>query len=727
MDLLGQILLHVISSANFRRGIRPCRRHIGKWEEEYPLKSANHKKVFREDAEGMKKLTKSAQRKLTVTAVAVVAIALVLLGAGLGYFHKGSSKDEKASFEKMEDSLKGQMREEMAEASAYLEKLDGNIAENQKKLEEVNSQLEKRQQSLLEAETIQRKLEENASDVSVGMKELDKKTKTQMQALRDNMDSVHTDIQKTLQEISSVITVLEKAEQDREANREASRQELSKVEESILTIHTSIGKVETNLRESYDNLNTLLKELQGREEKNQTEVIRQLADVESSMKHLLETDMAKIADTFSALAQDFQVQLGDLNALWEGKLNALGQNVEGKFEGLGQDMDGRFAGLNQNMDGKFTGLLLDMDGRFRSLGQNLDGTLSGLGVQMDQNFRIANQTLLDRFSDLVTESGQDSEEVMAYLESIYNALRQDLNQVFTYVSNGKKGLASALLTKGVSVGEDASFAGIRDAILRIDQKLVLGVEQIPGTIRYEYHYHTDGAGNNPHTENSPSPGGCYNTAATHFHTNACFWEEQIHEHNSECPSRPYLVDWVEEPYWAKEYLCNDMPLNTTLRHRKCGMEEGAVSGYRASCGMLDGQITAAHIVYDAASADAAAAAEQTSQETAEVEEGACAAKEYAGETDQENFAPKAVESELETQSATEEEEKAVDHGEQTEKESETQMTAEETESETRGETGQTEGIEEREEIGQKETEAINREGAEYETQTEGGDMQPLIT
>ena len=67
----------------------------------------------------------------------------------------------------------------------------------------------------------------------------------------------------------------------------------------------------------------------------------------------------------------------------------------------------------------------------------------------------------------------------------------------------RPGPASALLTKGVSADDDATFAELKDAVLRIPQKLVIGVQEVPGTITYHYHYHADASGENPHTETSP--------------------------------------------------------------------------------------------------------------------------------------------------------------------------------------------------------------------------------
>lgn len=136
-----------------------------------------------------------------------------------------------------------------------------------------------------------------------------------------------------------------------------------------------------------------------------------------------------------------------------------------------------------------------------------------------------------------------------------------MNQVFTSVSNGKKKLASALLTKGVSTNEDATFAQLAEAILNIDQKLVIGVEEIPGTIRYQYHYHVDASGNQPHTEKSDTAGGCYTGTHGHVHSveDGCYKEESYHVHRDDCSGYPVWVDWAPgvEPYWGFIYTCGE--------------------------------------------------------------------------------------------------------------------------------------------------------------------------
>ena len=199
-------------------------------------------------------------------------------------------------------------------------------------------------------------------------------------------------------------------------------------------------------------------------------------------------------------------------------------------------------------------------------------------------------------------SGEGTGALKAYMSELNEALKQNLNQVFTSVSNGKTGLASALLTKGVSADDDATFAELKDAVLRIPQKLVIGVQEVPGTITYHYHYHADASGENPHTETSPVQGGCYTVPKYHVHSEdaGCYMIRRYHEHNDSCPGHSVWVDWVpnQEPYWGWVYECNDQPINAAEKVLSCSKSTATIDYYGVSCGWVDGQITGAEIIYD---------------------------------------------------------------------------------------------------------------------------------
>ena len=361
----------------------------------------------------------------------------------------------------------------------------------------------------------------------------------------------------------------------------------------------------------------LLKEV----EESRQETIRSLALVESNLKNMLESDMVQITAAFGSLTAELQTRVQELSALLENRMNRVDQNLTGldkNVTGLGNNI----SGLNENVNGlgnNISGLSENVSGlneNVDGVGKNVESLFTRIGELdngMQTNLTTLQQTFAKQFGDLNVSAGQNTEELKSYLEELNNGLKQDMNQVFTSVSNGKKKLASALLTKGVSTNEDATFAQLAEAILNIDQKLVIGVEEIPGTIRYQYHYHVDASGNQPHTEKSDTAGGCYTGTHGHVHSveDGCYKEESYHVHRDDCSGYPIWVDWAPgvEPYWGFIYTCGE-PANATRRVLICSKQAGSTDYYVPSCGLADGQIIGAEILYDQAHAQVKAQEEQ---------------------------------------------------------------------------------------------------------------------
>ena len=329
----------------------------------------------------------------------------------------------------------------------------------------------------------------------------------------------------------------------------------------------------------------------------------------------------RITAAFGSLTAELQTRVQELSALLENRMNRVDQNLSGldkNVTGLGNNI----FGLNENVNGlgnNISGLSENVNGlneNVDGVGKNVESLFTRIGELdngMQTNLTTLQQTFAKQFGDLNVSAGQNTEELKSYLEELNNGLKQDMNQVFTSVSNGKKKLASALLTKGVSTNEDATFAQLAEAILNIDQKLVIGVEEIPGTIRYQYHYHVDASGNQPHTEKSDTAGGCYTGTHGHVHSveDGCYKEESYHVHRDDCSGYPVWVDWAPgvEPYWGFIYTCGE-PANATRRVLICSKQAGSTDYYVPSCGLADGQIIGAEIVYDQAHAQVKAQEEQ---------------------------------------------------------------------------------------------------------------------
>lgn len=596
------------------------------------MQSNNSKKTFRSETEEKGRKRNSQKKQAAAAGVAMTAIAVILLGAGIGYSVQRAGKTESISLEEMQNSVSSALKGEMESAATSLEQLNQNIADNQKKLDEVNAQLAQREESLLQVETIQHRLEENASGMTGKVTDLEKTTHTKVNEIRTDMESIHTDVTKTLEEISRIMQEMDAQKKQDNTDHKESITEINRINESVQSVNQTVSKLEDRLNTSYENLKNLVQEVRTTEEKNRElwtqeqtqlteqqkqllkeveesrqETIRSLALVESNLKNMLESDMVQITATFGSLTAELQTRVQELSALLENRMNRVDQNLSGldkNVTGLGNNIFGlseNVNGLNENVDG---------------VGKNVESLFTRIGELdngMQTNLTTLQQTFAKQFGDLNVSAGQNTEELKSYLEELNNGLKQDMNQVFTSVSNGKKKLASALLTKGVSTNEDATFAQLAEAILNIDQKLVIGVEEIPGTIRYQYHYHVDASGNQPHTEKSDTAGGCYTGTHGHVHSveDGCYKEESYHVHRDDCSGYPVWVDWAPgvEPYWGFIYTCGE-PANATRRVLICSKQAGSTDYYVPSCGLADGQIIGAEIVYDQAHAQVKAQEEQ---------------------------------------------------------------------------------------------------------------------
>ena len=596
------------------------------------MQSNNSKKTFRPETEEKGRKRNSQKKQAAAAGVAMTAIAVILLGAGIGYSVQRAGKTESISLEEMQNSVSSALKGEMESAATSLEQLNQNIADNQKKLDEVNAQLAQREESLLQVETIKHRLEENASGMTGKVTDLEKTTHTKVNEIRTDMESIHTDVTKTLEEISRIMQEMDAQKKQDNTDHKESITEINRINESVQSVNQTVSKLEDRLNTSYENLKNLVQEVRTTEEKNRElwtqeqtqlteqqkqllkeveesrqETIRSLALVESNLKNMLESDMVQITAAFGSLTAELQTRVQELSALLENRMNRVDQNLSGldkNVTGLGNNI----SGLNENVNG----LNENVDG----VGKNVESLFTRIGELdngMQTNLTTLQQTFAKQFGDLNVSAGQNTEELKSYLEELNNGLKQDMNQVFTSVSNGKKKLASALLTKGVSTNEDATFAQLAEAILNIDQKLVIGVEEIPGTIRYQYHYHVDASGNQPHTEKSDTAGGCYTGTHGHVHSveDGCYKEESYHVHRDDCSGYPVWVDWAPgvEPYWGFIYTCGE-PANATRRVLICSKQAGSIDYYVPSCGLADGQIIGAEIVYDQAHAQVKAQEEQ---------------------------------------------------------------------------------------------------------------------
>ena len=194
------------------------------------------------------------------------------------------------------------------------------------------------------------------------------------------------------------------------------------------------------------------------------------------------------------------------------------------------------------------------------------------------------------------------------------------------MSSGKRLLASTLLTKGVSIREDATFLEISNAIANIPTQIT--VESVPGTVTYDRHYHIDGTGQATGEAYVPASraGNCFDTPVKHTHSDSCREKREYYEYQT--GDSVYVIDrgpdYGDGENWQKYRCprCNKDFYSTNGSHEErtynrseadrlsngnyvtriannliCGMDEGTVVGYGPGCGYVHGQIIGARIDY----------------------------------------------------------------------------------------------------------------------------------
>ena len=355
------------------------------------------------------------------------------------------------------------------------------------------------------------------------------------------------------------------------------------------------------------------------QQEHHAELLRTLSKMDEEMTKADAESLSQITDT-----------LTNLENTYLSKLNQLESSVNKSFT----DVNLGITSLNTSMEEQITNMNSSFSTRLESM---------------------ENQ-IVNQHNNVTNIVNQMDTGIMDYLRESFSNVDTQMQSVFQSVSNGKSLLASALLTRGVTCAPDAAFQEIYNAILAIPQNVTVGVDHLPGEISYEYHYHVDGAGSNPHTETAGSAGGCYSVAMYHSHSGSsssgggCYGSPIYHSHSSSCyseGSHNSSCSWHREYHsydcgtvhdWDGDgHGCDGFPVYDCGGHRylscgrgsgvigyslSCGKNNSTVEGYRVGCGLNDGQITGAHIVYSGVNSVSDLALDQTDEVQAVYEEPA---------------------------------------------------------------------------------------------------------
>lgn len=441
--------------------------------------------------------------------------------------------------------------------------------------------------------------------------------------LKKEMGFLQESISATKTEISNLYNTVDN---NNAQSSEFIRQEFSHVKDSI-------DQLNEEFLAAHEDVKTLLQELVGDMSKDLESIYGKLQDIlkkmSTEMDTLLTEQFTLMADTLTQMEETYLTTLEEYHNKTTENLANMGTDISNQFAGMDTNITKQFEGMDSSISNQFAGMDSSITNQFAGMDSSITNQFAGMDSSISNRFDVMDQNISNQYESLTNIVNLGDDDLKTFLESMYGDLKKELTQVFTFVSNGKKLLASALLTKGVDCEEDATFDEIYQKILSIQQTLLIGVEQIPGTIEYDHHYHADGMGNLPHTDTveigllggcyttpvyhthqgSSSGGGCYTVANTGYNAIECGGGQAINGPHG--PDTSGLTYWVGNctncggrvasyggPGWAACPNVSYVPY--TYYTIGCGLATNTIVGYSPSCGLADGQMVGAHIVYEPA-------------------------------------------------------------------------------------------------------------------------------
>ena len=489
--------------------------------------------------------------------------------------------------------------QEFADMKTRMDSLSQAILELENRLKETINSTDGNNGGRYEA--LEEELDGLSSELQNKVNELNQRLSDMLAELKSNGNGMNTSlselISRSQSELVSLLNGLENANQLRYEKTE--QENISRSDQTNQNINEKVNQLSGKLDEVHNNITA-----------TQTEIEQVLANMDASDSLRMEEIMKSftgINASLAAINTDMDTAHGELKTLIEAVRTEAGENQE------------ELLGVLNQIDTSFT----------EQNSQNYDALIQSLNSQtetMKAQLEAMNSSLTQNTAQIAEDVNDGNAEILEKLIQMENStnamlsgLSGDVQSVFQRVSNGKKLLASALLTKNVVIDEDATFQEIHDGILSIEQEIVIGVDQIPGTIEYEYHYHTGSPENG---------GGCYTVEDVHHHNAGCYrlctyswtgcagdgWTDgnsishcPYRETHSVCNNGQPMYKTYDHPNHGGSQSGHRSGGSSTHAILNCSKTEGQHYGWKTGCGLQDGQIIGAHIVYDAEAVSEAAA------------------------------------------------------------------------------------------------------------------------
>ena len=517
----------------------------------------------------------------TETADMTTFLAESRLDSELSHLINEDEEQINGSISTTENLLFDQMNKDLTSITAYLEDLKETVERNRDKILDLTINQKKSDEELTQGRDT---LEQNLSD--------------EVKKLMEQLDQVNNDITGTQKEIMDVLKDIN--------NTDLSRMET--ILEKFTGINNNLTEINVSVDKTHEELTKLIVSVKTGGEEKHKELLSVLEKLNASFSE-------ENTSNFDTLLISLQTQTDTLKAQFEN----INHNLSSGF----RQIEDNVTIVNQEVSDTKTEVLEGLKKVDANVGQNYNAVtlaIAGSKAEVMQKLESMAGDNIEYFASVKQEISGGREAITERIDSMeskmdirLNNLDNSLQSVFQSVSDGKKLLATALLTKNVTVADDAAFAELQQAILAVPQKIVIGTEQVPGEIEYTYHYHTGDAINGE---------GCFTTRLYHQHSANCYtkatcqpyclglthtsrndnWD--LHENSRFMHPDCGMGIIYRSPKHFVGDPCNcDKMSSHTYDKLSCGKTNATPEGWAAGCGFVDGQIIEVHIVYNADTAE----------------------------------------------------------------------------------------------------------------------------
>ena len=514
-------------------------------------------------------LKKLKRHDTKVVAVAVI-IALILSGGLIYVSTPIVANNATEEFAESTNQSNRETSEKLSQISDYLGELDKVVTSNQKSLSKITE------------------YNNNSSSTSSS-----KETVTETDKTTNTINNKVTELGGTLKEVHTLVTTtntkIESLQKEIEKNEKSDREQ---IEKDFELVNQELTKIQT----AYENARKENKELIEKLQKEVRDGNKKIIDGATENHTALLTELQKLGKSLdeknTKTITNFQADITKLSESVNKQFETMNTSVNTQFKTTNSNVNEKINNVNTNVNNKFDTMNESVTNQFNTMNSSVDTGIAGL---------------------------------KEYIDTTAGSINKSLEQVFQRVSDGKKLLASTLLTKGITIKEDATFLEFSEAILKIPTTIT--IEGMKGEIVYEKHYHRDGNGTQCNEKYVPESrkGGCYTQEYIHYHDESCykytyFYEymtaESTHRHewvrdDNSTPIYRYTCDHCKYEYYSPDgqhrESCSTLKQahdrngadieKRTIKKVICGMKSKQRLGYSCSCGYLHGQILKAHIDY----------------------------------------------------------------------------------------------------------------------------------